>query len=131
MTFVSRMQTETGAPMPRWLYLLLKPAETLAGGIALAAVTGLPALWTTTGVAGFYVALGLWLWYRHRRVVISTARGEVVGDLWYHGILSAAAVAFVLPITPLLRLWVFIACAFTWWQLDTAGYGPMRDPNVP
>lgn len=126
MTFIARMTAETGAPMPRWLYLLLKPVETLAGGVALAAVTGIRALWTTTAVATLYVLLGLCLWYRARRVVISTARGEVVGDAGYHGILSAAAVAFVLPVPPLLRLCTFLACALAWWQLDAAGYGPVR-----
>jgi hypothetical protein len=53
MSFRDRMSAETGAPMPRWLYLLLKPVETLAGGVALAAVTGLSPLWTTVGVALF------------------------------------------------------------------------------
>jgi hypothetical protein len=72
------------------------------------------------------VLVGLWLWYRNGRVVISTARGEIVGDFWYHGILSAAAVAFVVPIAPPLRLVVFVACAIVWWQLDAAGYGPVR-----
>lgn len=126
MTFIARMQTETGAPMPRWLYLFLKPIETLAGGVALAAVTGWPALWTTTGVALFYVALGLYLWYRNRRVVISVARGEIVGDAAYHGILSIAAIAFVLPEAPWVRLVAFAFMAVAWWQFDTAGYGVVR-----
>lgn len=131
MSFASRMTTETGAPMPRYLYLILKPVETLAGGVALAAVTALSPLWTTTGVAIVYVALGLWLWYRNRRVVISTARGEIVGDAAYHGILSLAAVAFVLPIAPPLRLAAFIVCAALWWQLDTDGFGVVRAPDAP
>jgi hypothetical protein len=32
MSFRSRMLQDTGTPMPRWLYLLLKPVECLAGG---------------------------------------------------------------------------------------------------
>lgn len=126
MSFRDRMTTETGAPMPRYLYLLLKPAEALAGGVALAAVTGLPALWTTTGVATLYVTLGLWLWYRHRRIVISTAPGEIVGDFWYHGILSTAAIPFVLPFPPLVRLALFLLCVLAWWIEDTAGFGVVR-----
>lgn len=126
MSFRDRMTAETGAPMPRWLYLLLKPVETLAGGVALTAVTGCSPVWATTGVAVFYVLLGLWLWYRNRRVVISTARGEIVGDFWYHGILSVAALPFVTAAPPIIRLGMFVACVALWWTLDTAGFGPVR-----
>jgi hypothetical protein len=49
MSFRSRMLQDTGTPMPRWLYLLLKPVECLAGGVALAAVLSVPALWPGVG----------------------------------------------------------------------------------
>jgi hypothetical protein len=129
MTLWIRMKTPTGADEPRWQYLLYKIIATLAGGAALAQVTTLPALWTTSAVATVYVAIGLWRWYRRRRIVITTGPGQIIGDAWYHGILSAAAVMFYLPILPPLRLAAFLGCLLVWWALENAGYGVVRNPS--
>lgn len=131
MSFKDRMMAETGAPMPRYLYCLLKPAETLAGGVALSAVTGFDEQWTTWAVAFVYVWLGLFLWYRHRRIVITSGPGQLLGDAWYHGLLSLAAVPLVMPWHPLVRLAVFLGIVVTWWVSENAGYGVVRSPDAP
>lgn len=131
MSMLDRMRSETYTPTPRWLYLLLKPAETLAGGIALANLTRLSQYVATLLVGIVYVALGLWAWYRARRVVISTAQGAFVGDFLYHGVLSAIALAIVTPV-PLAARWLTVlALAALWWMLEVNNYGPMRAPASP
>jgi hypothetical protein len=125
------MTEETYAPMPRWLYLVYKPAATLAIAVGIATVTGLPALTVAWAVAAFYVAIGLWAWYRHRRIVITTGPGQLLGDFWYHGILSLPAPLLLMSMPPWAHGALLLVCGITWWQLDTAGYGPVRSPEAP
>lgn len=132
MSMLERMKTETGTPVPRWLYLLLKPVETLAGGIALAQLTRIPQFWATVDVALIYVWIGIYVWYRNRRKVLTTGPGQIFGDFWYHGILSAIAVILVVPHADLgLRWCTFLAGVALWWVLEVNNYGPIRSPDSP
>jgi len=131
MTLIARLLAPSGFDEPHALYLLYKPVTTLAIGAALAQVTTLPALWTTSAVATVYVAIGLWRWYRRRRIVITSGPGQIVGDAWFHGILSVAAVMFYLPVFPPLRLAAFLGCVLVWWILENARYDVIRSPDSP
>lgn len=115
--------------MPRWLYLLLKPVETIAVGVLLERLFGFGSRPAAALALTLYVGVGLFLWYRSRPITLaSLAPGGFVGDSVYHALCSAPALVVWLPI-PLWIRWVAITGLLAlWWTLDTAGYGPMRAP---
>lgn len=128
MTFLDRMTTETGAPMPRWLYLLYKPVATVAIAAGIAGLTHLSPLPVAWAVTVFYVAIGIFTWYR-RRSWTWFGPGSITGDTLYHLLPSLPAPVIAATGTPLGAKWTIVGVlVLLWWQLDTAGYGPMRAP---
>ena len=127
MTFIARMTTETGAPMPRWLYLASKPMHTIAIAVAVHAYVPriglLTAAWIVTAL---YVIVGLLVWWRPRRKVW-LGPGSIAGDALYHLLPSLPAPVLLAPVTGwLAKVIITLALLVLWWQLENAGYGPMR-----
>lgn len=130
-TFFTRMQAETGTPMPRWLYLALKPIETVALGVFCWHFLGLSLTLAAWLVFLVYVGIGLLAWYRHRQVTFTLARGAFLGDLAYHGLCSLPAVLALAYLWPTwLRLMAILVALLLWWALDINGYGPARNPTT-
>lgn len=123
------MKTPTGANPPRWIYLIVKPLETIGLMEILARLFGQPhrrAAWLAVAI---YVGAGIVAWYRKRSRVLDLKPGHLVGDVVYHGVLSLPAVALVATRGGVPMRWALVLlCALVWWWLDTNGYGPMRDP---
>ena len=127
MSLLSRLTTETGTPMPRYLYLLLKPVESIAIAVGVASLTGLPVLKVAWATVLVYTAIGLVLWYRHG-VKQWLGPGSFTGDAMYHGLLCLPAPIVVSSI-PIVAKWALLAaCAALWLVLEHAGFGPMRAP---
>lgn len=127
--FKVRMTTETHSPTPRWLYLLLKPVETIAIAAGLVGLTHLPTMPVAWGVVAFYVGLGLYLWYKGG-IKRWTGKGGFLPDLIYHLLPSLPAVVVMSENAPLGGKWLIIGgLVLIWWVLDLLGYGPMR--SVP
>ena len=125
MSFLSRMTTETGAPQPRWLYLVRKVCDTAAITLALTAFTPTPALAASLTASLVYVAVGQLAWWLPRPKRWA-GPGSITGDSIYHLTPSLAVVACVLPGGPLIRLGALAADVLLWWVLENAEYGPMR-----
>lgn len=127
MSFLSRMTTETGAPMPRWLYLLDKAAHTALIATALLALTPASPIVATITAVLLYVGAGLLSWDLHHDEPWF-GPGSYTGDALYHLLPSLVPAALLVPPNLPIRLASLAAIALVWWTLDTAGYGPMRAP---
>lgn len=126
MTFADRMAAPTS--MPRASYLLSKPLHTIAIAAIIIGLTGLPALPVAWLAVVLYVGIGLGLWYRHG-VKQWTGPGSFTGDLMYHTLPSLPAPILYCSWTVLFKVVMLCAAAAAWWALDTAGYGPVRNPE--
>lgn len=124
MTFADRMAAPTS--MPRSSYLLSKPLHTIAIAAIIIGLTGLPALPVAWFAVVLYVGIGLALWYRHG-IKQWIGPGSFIGDLLYHTSPSLPAPILYCEWPVWLKLLAFAATCAVWWQLDTAGYGPVRD----
>lgn len=126
MTFYSRMKTETGSPMPRWLYLALKPVETVAMGVLFMRLFQISGLKAGIMAVVLYVGIGIIMWYRGG-IKRWFGHGSFVGDIIYHGILSVPAIIWLWDrIGRYEAIGLTAVCLIFWWLLDTADYGPMR-----
>ena len=124
MTFFSRMTTETGSPMPRWLYLLDKAGHTALLTLLLWRLTPLSITPAAAVSAALYVGVGLGLWYKGG-IHHWFGPGSITGDLIYHWLPSLLVVILTLP-NRLESACYLVATLIAWWLLDTAGYGPSR-----